>query len=242
MYGLLFLAVSAVRVIALANPQVDIDIDVDNASDIVDASDVEAFVPTGILPPSQATDLANGIDSFIASVTADPRFSSVASVLATAVPPYLLANPNPSAAEAYLLSILTATSLPSWITALPPSVTSYVIELGQGAEGLLKSDAPALYTQVTAIATVLGGPGGYAGPAGGYGGGGANGTAGSGETAVASAGSGAAPAGPSATAGPGGSNGGSPPPEDFTGGAASARGVALVGVLAGVVVGGLLLL
>lgn len=169
------------------------------------------------------------------------------------MPPSLLANPDPSAAEAYLLSILTASSVPSWITALPPSVTSYVLELGQGAEGLLRSEAPALYTratafatvlessgQATAIATILGGPGGYAGPVGGYGGR-ANGTAGAGETAVASAGSGAVPAGPSVTAGPGGSNGENST-EDFTGGAASARGVALVGALAGVAVGSLLLL
>ncbi|KAL9607498.1 MAG: hypothetical protein Q9167_007591 [Letrouitia subvulpina] len=232
MYRLLLttftLTFSAVRV--FADPQVDI-------GDIVDASDIEAYVPTDFLPPSQATDLANGIDSFVASITADPRFPSVASVLATAVPPSLLANPDPRAAEAYLLSLITATSLPSWLTNLPPSVTNYILNLGEGAQGLLKSDAPSLYAEATAIATLLAAPGGYAGPAGGYGG--ANGTAGAGGTAVASAGSGLAPAGPSATAGSGSGN---PPAEDFTGGAASGRGVALVGALAGVAIGGLLLL
>ncbi|KAL8854122.1 MAG: hypothetical protein Q9221_001044 [Calogaya cf. arnoldii] len=142
----------------------------------VEASDIEAVVPAEIISPAEATSLANLADSYIASVTAAPEYSSVLSVLATAIPitaqAEIAANP-----EGYLLDIIQGSPLPDWATALPPSVGQYIESLAQDAEQLVTSitaEIPELVTyasaQASSLATATSIGGGFVTPTGGYGG------------------------------------------------------------------------
>lgn len=121
----------------------------------------------------QATSVAVVADSFIASVTAAPQFSSIVSVLATAIPitaEEAIAN-NP---EAFLLGMVRGSSLPSWATSLPPSVEKYIESVAEDAAKIVTSDFAGLYTsvssEVAAFATGASVSGGFASPTGGYGG------------------------------------------------------------------------
>lgn len=138
----------------------------------IDAADIEQVIPTEFLAPAAATSIAAVADSFIASVTAAPEFSSVVSVLATGIPitAQIAIQNDP---EGFLLDIVQGSSLPSWITELPPSVTQYIESIGQDAANIVTSDFPGLYTslssEVAAFETSAAVSGGYAYPTGGYG-------------------------------------------------------------------------
>ncbi|KAL8926096.1 MAG: hypothetical protein Q9172_001924 [Xanthocarpia lactea] len=138
---------------------------------VIEASDIEAVVPSEIISPVEATSIAVVADSFIASVTAAPEFSSVVSVLATAIPitaqAEIAADP-----EGYLLDIIQGSPPPAWATALPPSVGDYVESLAQDALQVVTSEFPGLYSSVSAEVSALetGSPisGGFVAPTGGY--------------------------------------------------------------------------
>ncbi|KAL8900544.1 MAG: hypothetical protein Q9207_005649 [Kuettlingeria erythrocarpa] len=142
---------------------------------LVEAEDIQAVVPSELLSPAYATSIAAAADSFIASVTAAPEFSSVASVLATALPltaQEAIAN-DP---EGFLLTLVRGESIPSYITALPPSVEQYVQSIAEDAAQIVTSDFGALYTSVSSEVAELatGAPvipisGGFVSPTGGYG-------------------------------------------------------------------------
>ncbi|KAL8771444.1 MAG: hypothetical protein Q9209_003112 [Squamulea sp. 1 TL-2023] len=149
-----------------------------NAQDVtnepsIEASDIEAVIPTEIISPAEATSIANVGNSFIASVTAAPEFSSVISVLSTAIPitaqAAIAADP-----QGYLLDIIQGSPPPAWATALPPSVGEYVESLAQDAAQIVTSDFPDLYTSISGEVSALetGAPvtGGFVAPTGGYGG------------------------------------------------------------------------
>ncbi|KAI4227642.1 MAG: hypothetical protein L6R36_002277 [Xanthoria steineri] len=142
----------------------------------VEASDVEAVVPANVIDPAEATSLASIADGYIASVTAAPEFSSVVSVLATAIPitaqAEIAADP-----QGYLLDIIQGSPPPAWATALPPSVQDYVESLGQNAAQIVSSvtaDYPELVTyasaQVSSLETATSIGSGFVAPTGGYGG------------------------------------------------------------------------
>ncbi|KAL8755242.1 MAG: hypothetical protein Q9184_004852 [Pyrenodesmia sp. 2 TL-2023] len=193
---------------------------------IVEAEDIQAVVPTELLSPSYATSIAAAADSFIASVTAGPEFSSVASVLATAIPltaQAAIAN-DP---EGFLLSLVRGAPVPSYITALPPSVDEYVQSVAEDAAQIVTSDFGALYTSVSSQVAELatGAPiipvsAGFVSPTGGYG---------------LSNFTGPRPTGSAAAPGP--------PPQSFPGAASSLRAgsVAAAVVAAGMGVGAWLL-
>ncbi|KAL9595304.1 MAG: hypothetical protein Q9219_006526 [cf. Caloplaca sp. 3 TL-2023] len=139
---------------------------------LIDAGDIEDVIPTSILAPAEATSIAAVADSFIASVTAAPEFSSVVSVLATGIPITAQAaigqDPN-----GFLEGILRGSPLPAWATALPPSVEQYIESVAQDAANIVTSDFADLYTsvsaEVAALETGTARSGGYAYPTGGYG-------------------------------------------------------------------------
>lgn len=125
---------------------------------------------------TQATSLASIADSYIASVTAAPEFSSVVSILATAIPitaqAEIAADP-----EGYLLDIIQGSPPPAWATALPPSVGQYFESLSQNAAQIVSSvtaDYPELVTfasaQASSLETATSIAGGFVAPTGGYGG------------------------------------------------------------------------
>ncbi|KAL8991718.1 MAG: hypothetical protein Q9169_007714 [Polycauliona sp. 2 TL-2023] len=145
----------------------------DNPVD-VEASDIEAVVPAEIISPAQASSLANVADSVIASITTAPEFSSVVSVLMTAIPVTAQLDIG-SDPEGYVMDILQGSPPPAWATALPPSVEEYFQSLAlQGAQVAqsLASDFPELVTldpaPASTLETVTSTGGGYAAPTGGY--------------------------------------------------------------------------
>ncbi|KAL8688909.1 MAG: hypothetical protein Q9218_005296 [Villophora microphyllina] len=140
---------------------------------LVDASDIEEVVPTQLLSPAEATSLAAVADSFIASVTAAPEFSSVVSVLSTGIPvtaqEAIEADPSD-----FLLNLINGSPPPSWATALPPSVGQYIESVASNAANIFTSDFPELYasatSEVAALETSAAASGGFTFPSGGYGG------------------------------------------------------------------------
>ncbi|KAL8713708.1 MAG: hypothetical protein Q9220_002234 [cf. Caloplaca sp. 1 TL-2023] len=138
---------------------------------LLDAADIEDVVPTQILSPAEATSIAAVADSFIASVTAAPQFSSVVSVLATGIPITAQAEIENDPTD-FLLDLVRGSPLPAWATALPPSVGEYIESVAEAAAAVATSDFAALYTSVSAEVAALetGAPssGGYIFPSGGY--------------------------------------------------------------------------
>ncbi|KAL8716735.1 MAG: hypothetical protein Q9225_005964 [Loekoesia sp. 1 TL-2023] len=167
---------------------------------LLDASDIEDVVPTQILAPAEATSIAAVADSFIASITSAPEFSSVVSVLATGVPvtaqEAIEADPTN-----FVLDLLRGSPPPSWATALPPSVGEYIQSVAEDAAQIVTSDFAGLYTSVSsdvaALETGAAASSGFAYPTGGSGR--------SNYTAPRPTGSAAAP-GPSTQAFPGSAN------------------------------------
>ncbi|KAL8765262.1 MAG: hypothetical protein Q9203_006647 [Teloschistes exilis] len=149
----------------------------DDSEPILVASDIEDVVPTQLLSPAAATSLAAVADSFIASVTAAPEFSSVVSVLETGIP---VTGQEAIEADPYgfVLALIDGSPLPSWTTVLPPSVRQYIESVGSEAANMLSSDFPELYasatSKVAALETSAATSGGFVFPTGGYGG--SNGT------------------------------------------------------------------
>ncbi|KAL8958654.1 MAG: hypothetical protein Q9193_004332 [Seirophora villosa] len=139
---------------------------------IVEASDIQDAVPSEILSldPGSATSIATAADSFIASVTAAPAYSSVISVLATGIPATAqaaIAN-DPNYPNSIFMDIARGSPVPDWVTELPPSVGEYFRSIGEDAAGVITSDFGALYTSVSSeVADAV--QTGYAFPTGGYG-------------------------------------------------------------------------
>ncbi|KAI4091164.1 MAG: hypothetical protein LQ344_004277 [Seirophora lacunosa] len=137
---------------------------------IVEASDIQDAVPSEILSldPASASSIATAADSFIASVTAAPAYSSVISVLATGIPATAQAaianDPN-----SILMDIARGSPVPDWATELPPSVGEYFQSIGEDAARVITSDFGALYTSVSSEVADAVQTGGYAFPTGGYG-------------------------------------------------------------------------
>ncbi|KAL8830279.1 MAG: hypothetical protein Q9170_005808 [Blastenia crenularia] len=140
---------------------------------LIDAGDIENVIPTQYLAASEATSIAAVADSFIASVTAAPEFTSVVSVLATGIP-ITAQQAIESDPEAFLLNIVRGSPLPSWATALPPSVSQYIESVAQDAANIVTSDFADLYTsvssEVAALETGAAASGAFVYPTGGYGG------------------------------------------------------------------------
>ncbi|KAL8966289.1 MAG: hypothetical protein Q9183_003436 [Haloplaca sp. 2 TL-2023] len=138
---------------------------------LVEAEDIQDVVPTQYLAAAQATSIAGAADSFIASVTAAPEYSSVLSVLATAIPATAQADigADPSG---YVLDILRGSPAPAWASSLPPSVGEYVESLARDAAEVVTEDFGGLYTsassRVAALETGAAASGGYVVPSGGY--------------------------------------------------------------------------
>ncbi|KAI4269976.1 MAG: hypothetical protein LQ337_006975 [Flavoplaca oasis] len=140
----------------------------------VEASDIEAVVPAEIVSPAEATSLAAIADSFIASVTAAPEYSSVLNVLATAIPITAQAEIGADP-EGYLLDIVQGSPPPAWATALPPSVGDYLESIALDAVQIVTSvtaEIPELVTyasaQVSSLETATSIGGGFVAPTGGY--------------------------------------------------------------------------
>ena len=122
----------------------------------------------------QDTSIAAFANGFIASVTAAPEFSSVVSVLATAIP-VTAEDAIANDPEAFILNLLQGGSLPSWVTALPPSVGQYIESIGVEAAQQFTQELPGVYkslsAEVAALETGAAAGGGFVVPTGGYGGG-----------------------------------------------------------------------
>ncbi|KAI4248347.1 MAG: hypothetical protein LQ352_005936 [Teloschistes flavicans] len=139
----------------------------------LEASDIEDAVPTQLLNPAEATSLAAAADSFIASVTAAPEYSSVLSVLSTGVPVTAQEAIEDDPSD-FILDLINGSPLPSWATALPPSVEQYIESVASAAANVFTSDFPELYasatSEVAALETSAAASGGFVFPTGGYGG------------------------------------------------------------------------
>ncbi|KAL8985938.1 MAG: hypothetical protein Q9177_004297 [Variospora cf. flavescens] len=107
-----------------------------------DASDIQDIVPSGTLTlsPGSATSVAAAANSFIASVTAAPEYSSVLSVLATGIPATAQAA-IANAPEDYILDILG--------DCITPSVEEYFQSIGEDAARIITAEFGGLYTSVS---------------------------------------------------------------------------------------------
>lgn len=114
----------------------------------------------------QATSVAAAANSFIASVTAAPEYSSVLSVLATGIPATAQAA-IANAPEDYILDIVRGSPPPSWATALPPSVEEYFQSIGEDAARFITAEFGGLYTSVSSGVADAIETGGFALPTGG---------------------------------------------------------------------------
>ncbi|KAL9016482.1 MAG: hypothetical protein Q9185_006175 [Variospora sp. 1 TL-2023] len=119
---------------------------------LVAASDIQNIVPSDILPldPDSATSVAAAANSFIASVTAAPEYSSVLSVLATGIPATAQAAIANDPKD-YVQDIVHGSPPPSWATALPPSVNEYFQSIGEDAASIIAAEPGfgELYTSVS---------------------------------------------------------------------------------------------
>ncbi|KAL8938374.1 MAG: hypothetical protein Q9216_003931 [Gyalolechia sp. 2 TL-2023] len=138
---------------------------------LLDAGDIQDVFPSAILAPDVATSLATAADSIIASVTAAPQFTSFLSVVATGIPITAQIEIQNDPTD-FVLDILSGSPLPSWATALPPSVGQYLESVAQDVNSIVTSDFGALYTsvssEVAALETGVASTGGYSYPTGGY--------------------------------------------------------------------------
>ncbi|KAL8669073.1 MAG: hypothetical protein Q9168_006323 [Polycauliona sp. 1 TL-2023] len=141
----------------------------------IDASDIQDADPADIINPAEATSLANIAEAYLASITSAPEFSSVVSVLQTAIPITAQAEIG-SDPEGYVRDILQGSPAPAWATALPPSVEQYFQSLasdGAQVATSLASEFPDLAAAASQqassfeVATSTGGA--YVVPTGGYG-------------------------------------------------------------------------
>ncbi|KAL8946874.1 MAG: hypothetical protein Q9222_006786 [Ikaeria aurantiellina] len=142
-----------------------------NDEPLIDAGDIEAVVPTQIVSPAEATSIATVLDSFIASVTAAPQFSSVISVLATGIPITAQQDIEDDPTD-FVLDIVRGSPLPAWATSLPPSVGEYIESIAEDAAAVATSDFAGLISsasaEVAALETGAVASGGYVFPSGGY--------------------------------------------------------------------------
>ena len=88
---------------------------------------------------SKAGDIiASELDLVASSVAADPKYTSAVNAIVSAVPSsvqsLLVSN------SAYALSIATATSLPSWTSAIPTSAVKYFSSVGDDVVSILSAD------------------------------------------------------------------------------------------------------
>lgn len=102
----------------------------------------------------QATSIAAVADSFIASLTAAPEFSSVISVLATAIPVTAQEAIEDDPTD-FVLGLIQGSPPPSWATALPPSVEEYLVSVAEDAANIVTSDFAELYTSVSSEVAAL---------------------------------------------------------------------------------------
>ncbi|KAL8706379.1 MAG: hypothetical protein Q9201_000587 [Fulgogasparrea decipioides] len=118
---------------------------------VIDTSDIEDVIPTQILSPAKATSIAVVADSFIASVTAAPEFSSVVSVLATGVP---VTAQEAIEADPFglLVDLVKGSPLPPW---LPPSVGEFIQSVAEDTAQIVTSDFGMLYTSVSSEVAAL---------------------------------------------------------------------------------------
>ena len=67
---------------------------------------------------SEAVEVATDVEAYVSSITANPAFESDIAAIASAVPSSVIAaaEKNP---EAFAEAIITATALPSWVSAIP---------------------------------------------------------------------------------------------------------------------------
>lgn len=82
--------------------------------------------------------IASEIDIYVSSVTNDARWTSALNAIESGVPSSvqsLIAN-DPS----YALSLITATSLPSWTSAIPSNALSYLSSIGNDAVSIISAD------------------------------------------------------------------------------------------------------
>lgn len=103
-----------------------------NAVPTAAATYIESVVSKG------ADIIASEIDLFDSSVSADPKFTSAINAIVSAVPSsvqsLLVSN------SAYALSIATATSLPSWTSAIPTNAANYLNSVDNDAVSILSAD------------------------------------------------------------------------------------------------------
>lgn len=116
----------------------------------------------------QATSVAAVANSFIASVTAAPEYSSVLSVLATGIPATAQAAIANDPKD-YVLDILHGSPPPSWATALPSSVDEYFQSIGEDAASIVAAKFGGLYTSVSSEVADAIETGGLPLPTGAYG-------------------------------------------------------------------------
>ncbi|KAL8966751.1 MAG: hypothetical protein Q9197_005810 [Variospora fuerteventurae] len=118
----------------------------------LDAKDIQDSGLSEILSldPGSATSVAAAANSFIASVTAAPEYSSVLSVLATGIPATAQAAIANDPKD-YVSDIVRGSPPPSWATALPPSVDEYFQSIGEDAASMIAAEPGLgeLYTSVS---------------------------------------------------------------------------------------------
>ena len=85
------------------------------------------------------------------SLAEDRAFSSVASVLATALPPMVLEEIRDDP-DAFLSDMATATALPAYITGLPSDVRDYLSSVAAAEASIISKDLSAAAAPVAAAA------------------------------------------------------------------------------------------
>ncbi|KAF1988439.1 hypothetical protein K402DRAFT_391670 [Aulographum hederae CBS 113979] len=81
--------------------------------------------------PEQSSAIVSDLSAYLTSLTAQPEYTSVASVLATAIPADELADID---------ELVTATTYPSWYTSLPDDAQAYLNSIGIAEASIINKD------------------------------------------------------------------------------------------------------
>ncbi|MCJ1395774.1 hypothetical protein MMC18_008660 [Xylographa bjoerkii] len=112
----------------------------------------QSLTITGSVTPAQASNIVADVINYIASVEAQPQYTCVQSVLATAVP---------ASASFNLVSFLpyfqTASPFPPWFAGLPTDVQSYINSIAAAETSIANKDLKAAAPQATVGLKLVGG-------------------------------------------------------------------------------------
>lgn len=122
-------------------------------SDPVVSSDIaflEAPIPTSIASAVESK-VESDVISYAADVIDTPEFTSAVAALESVVPSSVSAQ-IASAPAAFIISLITETRRPPWVSAIPTPVANYIFSVANYADGIVASDlADALPTPTARI-------------------------------------------------------------------------------------------